>query len=185
MIPAALPALARAVTAAALLMAVTACTEDSTPSPAPSSSSASSLPAGTPERPATGPAPTTPSGRSSALKIRITIDGTPVDTTLNNSDAARDFAAQLPLTLNLTDFHQNEKIADLPRRLSTSGAPSGVHPRTGDLAYYAPWGNLAIYYRDGSPSAGNDLIILGHLPESATARLAGDDEVGVTIDNVP
>ncbi|MDX2546473.1 cyclophilin-like fold protein [Streptomyces sp. WI04-05B] len=73
------------------------------------------------------------------MNIRITIDGTPVDATLNDSAAARDFAAQLPLTLSLTDFHRNEKIADLPRPLSASGAPSGVHPRTGDLAYYAPW----------------------------------------------
>jgi hypothetical protein len=116
------------------------------------------------------------------MQIRITIEGTPVDATLNDSAAARDFAAQLPLTLNLTDFHQNEKIADLPRRLSTSGAPSGVHPRTGDLAYYAPWGNFALYYRDGSPSTGSDLVLLGHMPESATARLADKDEVGVTIE---
>ncbi|GAA3767908.1 cyclophilin-like fold protein [Streptomyces phyllanthi] len=117
------------------------------------------------------------------MNIRITIDGTPVDATLNDSAAARDFAAQLPLTLNLTDFHQNEKIADLPRPLSTSGAPSGVRPRTGDLAYYAPWGNLAIYYRDGSPSIGNDLIVLGHMPESATEPFADNDEVGVTIED--
>jgi hypothetical protein len=117
------------------------------------------------------------------MNIRITINGTPVDATLNDSSAARDFAAQLPLILKLTDFHKNEKIADLPRRLSTSGAPNGVHPRTGDLAFYAPWGNLAIYYRDGSPSAGNDLIILGHMPESATKPLADNDEVNVTIED--
>ncbi|MDQ0585674.1 cyclophilin-like fold protein [Streptomyces rishiriensis] len=117
------------------------------------------------------------------MKIRISIDGTPVDATLNSSAAAQDFAAHLPLTLRLTDFHQNEKIADLPRRLSTSGAPSGVHPRTGDLAFYVPWGNLALYYRDGSPSPGTDLIILGHMPESATEPLAENDEVSVTIED--
>ncbi|MFI1209822.1 cyclophilin-like fold protein [Streptomyces sp. NPDC020802] len=117
------------------------------------------------------------------MKIRITIDGTPVAATLNDSATARDFAALLPLTLNLTDFHENEKIADLPRRLSTSGAPDGVRPRTGDLAYYAPWGNLAIYYRDGSPSPGNDLIVLGHMPEGATAQLADNDEVRVTVED--
>ncbi|NGO41300.1 cyclophilin-like fold protein [Streptomyces ureilyticus] len=117
------------------------------------------------------------------MNIRITIDGTPVDATLNDSPAARDFAAQLPLNLNLTDFHGNEKIADLPRGLSTSGAPSGVHPRTGDLAYYAPWGNLALFYRDGSPSAGKDLIILGHMPEGATKQLADNAEVDVTIED--
>lgn len=171
--PTVLPALARAAVAASLLLAVTACAEDLSPSAS----------ASTPERATTSSAPTTTPGRSTTMKIRITIDGTPVDAILNDSAAARDFAAQLPLQLNLTDFHQNEKIADLPRRLSTSGAPSGVRPRTGDLAFYAPWGNLAIYYRDGSPSTGNDLIILGHMPAGATEQLAGNDEVSVTIED--
>ena len=77
------------------------------------------------------------------MNLRLTIDGRPVTATLNDSAAARDFAALLPLTLNLSDFHETERIADLPRRLSTSGAPEGAEPKAGDLAYYAPWGNLA------------------------------------------
>ncbi|MFD7406522.1 cyclophilin-like fold protein [Streptomyces sp. NPDC059866] len=115
------------------------------------------------------------------MNIRLTINGTPVDATLNDSAAARDFADQLPLDLTLTDFHQTEKIADLPRRLSTSGAPEGATPRAGDLAYYAPWGNLAVFYRDFPYSDG--LIILGRIPESATEQLAAADEVPVTIEN--
>lgn len=96
------------------------------------------------------------------MAIRVTIDGRPVDATLNDSPAARDFADLLPLTLDLKDFHQTERIADLPRRLTTSGAPDPAVPRAGDLAYYAPWGNLALYYRDGD-SASADLLILGHV----------------------
>lgn len=114
------------------------------------------------------------------MNIRLAIDGTPVDATLNDSAAARDFAAQLPLTLNLTDFHQAEKIADLPRRLSTSGAPDGAAPRAGDLAYYAPWGNLAVFYRGGSHATG--LIIIGHMADSGIKQLSGADEVDVTIE---
>ncbi|WP_369126869.1 cyclophilin-like fold protein [Amycolatopsis vastitatis] len=63
---------------------------------------------------------------------------------MNDSAAARDFAALLPLTLNLSDFHQTERISDLPRPLSTAGAPRSAEPKAGDLAFYAPWGNLAI-----------------------------------------
>lgn len=116
------------------------------------------------------------------MNIRITINGTPVDATLNDTSTAQDFAALLPLTLSLTDFQQTEKIADLTRRLYTSGAPDGAG-RAGDLAYFAPWGNLAMYYRGegGDPYPG--LIIIGHMAESGVELLsdAGGD-VNVTIE---
>ncbi|WP_324288919.1 cyclophilin-like fold protein [Streptomyces sp. CoH17] len=96
------------------------------------------------------------------MDIRVTLDGRPVDATLNASPAARDFAELLPLTLDLEDFRQTERIADLPRKLDTSGAPEPTGAKAGDLAYYAPWGNLALFYRDG-PAANADLLILGHL----------------------
>lgn len=96
------------------------------------------------------------------MNLRLTIDGHRIDATLNDSATARDFAAMLPLTLNLSDFHETEKIADLPRRLSTSGAPDAAEAKPGDLAYYAPWGNLAFFYQ-GSGSSDAGLIILGHV----------------------
>lgn len=111
------------------------------------------------------------------MNIRITVDGHPVDATLNDSAAARDFAALLPLTLELTDFHETERIADLPRKLSTSGAPQGAEPKAGDLAYYAPWGNLAIFYR-GAPYA-TGLVILGHVADGGTERLANAGTVTI------
>jgi hypothetical protein len=114
------------------------------------------------------------------MNIRLTINGTPVDAALNDSATAQDFAAQLPLTVPLTDFHRAEKIADLPRRLSTSGAPEGAAPRPGDLAYYAPWGNLAVFYRGGSHA--NGLVIIGHMADSGIKELSGVDEVNVTIE---
>ncbi|MFF8557026.1 cyclophilin-like fold protein [Streptomyces sp. NPDC015501] len=97
------------------------------------------------------------------MDIRLTVDGRPVDATLNDSPPARDFAELLPLTLEVEDFHQAEKIVDLPRRLSTSGAPEGAAPKAGDLGYYAPWGQLVLYYRDVPYADG--IIILGHLAD--------------------
>jgi hypothetical protein len=29
--------------------------------------------------------------------------------------------------------------------LSTDGAPAGARPEAGDLTYYSPWGNLAVF----------------------------------------
>jgi hypothetical protein len=93
------------------------------------------------------------------MKIRVTIDGKSTTATLFDNPTARDFAALLPLTLTLEDYASTEKIAYPPRRLSTKDAPDGVDPDAGDIAYYAPWGNIAIFYRDFGYSTG--LIKLG------------------------
>src|ERR671917_381132 len=93
------------------------------------------------------------------MRIRIDIDGTVITATLEDSATARDFASLFPLTLTLRDYTATEKISDLPRRLSTQGAPLGFDPSIGDIAYYAPWGNLAIFCRDFGYS--NGLIKLG------------------------
>ena len=71
-----------------------------------------------------------------------------------DSETTRDFISLLPLTLTLSDYAQTEKVSDLPRGLSATGAPEGHDPDVGDIAYYAPWGNLAIYYRDFGYSSG-------------------------------
>ncbi|MGX1560076.1 cyclophilin-like fold protein [Streptomyces sp. NPDC055506] len=168
-------ALARAVPAAALLLAVTACAQDPQPSSRPA-------PPASQERTATGPAPTHPSGRTSTVNIRLILDGHPVDATLNDSATARDLAALLPLSLDLEDFHRTERIAYPPRELDTAGAPDAARPQAGDLAYYAPWGNLALFYRDGdSPSTG--LVLLGKVADRHTERLATAEHV--TIEAAP
>ncbi|MDQ0772749.1 hypothetical protein QF026_001215 [Streptomyces aurantiacus] len=169
-----LRAFARAATATALLSAVTACTDTSPASPRATPSSARS-------QTRTAEAHTAPSDRNTAMDIQVTLDGRPVDATLNDSPAARDFAGLLPLTLDLKHFHQTERIADLPRRLTTSGAPEPAAAKAGDLAYYAPWGNLALFYREG-PSASADLLILGHI-DADTDQLAGADRI--TIESTP
>lgn len=105
------------------------------------------------------------------MNIRVTLDGHPVKATLNSSPAARDLAGLLPLTIGLEDFHGTERIGDPPRELTTEGAPPPTAARTGDLAYYAPWGNLALFHEDG-PAPSADLLILGHLdvPAEQLAR---------------
>lgn len=93
--------------------------------------------------------------------IRISIGDIVLTGTLNDSKAAQDFANLLPLTLTLQDYNGTEKISDLPRKLSREGAPAGYQPSAGDIAFYAPWGNLAVFYRGFSYSPG--LVRLGHV----------------------
>lgn len=80
---------------------------------------------------------------------------------LVDSPSARDFLSQLPLKLPLRDYAGTEKIADLPRKLTREGAPAAITPVKGDVTFYAPWGNLAIFYKDGHHSPG--LIPLGRI----------------------
>jgi hypothetical protein len=101
------------------------------------------------------------------MKIRIKLEEQVLMATLIDSKTARDFVSQLPLTLTLEDYASTEKISDLPKRLSTEGAPSGSDPSVGDIAFYAPWGNLAIFYRDAKYADG--LIILGKIDGDAAA----------------
>lgn len=95
------------------------------------------------------------------MDILLSTGSTTMPARLGESAAAQDLASLLPLTLSLSDFHATEKIADLPRRLSTTGSPDAAAARSGDIAYYAPWGNLTVFYRDFPRSPG--LVVLGHI----------------------
>jgi len=102
-----------------------------------------------------------------AVKIRMEVGGTPLAATLDDTETARDFASLLPLTLTLDDYAATEKISDLPRRLTTAGAPVGAAASAGDISYYAPWGNLALFYRDSEFAGG--LVRLGRIDGDAGA----------------
>lgn len=78
-------------------------------------------------------------------------EGGEVLVNLFDTQASRELVSMLPLALSFGDFTNEEKIAGLPRRLS-SGVPPSKSPE-GDFAYCVPWGNLAVFYegygRDG------------------------------------
>ena len=119
------------------------------------------------------PAKPGPQQREGVMQIRIRAGERILTAHLEDSAAGRAFADLLPLALSLRDYASTEKIADLPRQLPTEGAAPGVDPEVGDIAYYAPWGNLAIYYRDFGYSRG--LVRLGRIEADAEAlsSLAG------------
>ena len=114
-----------------------------------------------------------------SMKIRLKVGDTVLTATLIDSATTRDFISLLPLTLTLKDYAETEKISDLPKRLSTESAPSGSDPSVGDITYYAPWGNLAIFYRDFGYSSG--LVILGKI-DSGIKALNVLGSVKVTIE---
>ncbi|MHC0062532.1 cyclophilin-like fold protein [Nostoc sp. UIC 10890] len=119
--------------------------------------------------------------QADSMKINIKVKDKVVTATLIDSKTTQDFISLLPLTLTLEDYARTEKISNLPKRLSTEDAPPGSDPSVGDIAYYAPWGNLAIYYRDFEYS--NGLVILGKI-DSGIEALNVPGSVEVTIELV-
>jgi hypothetical protein len=115
------------------------------------------------------------------IRIRVEDQDNPIPATLIDSQTTRDFVSLLPLTLTLNDYAGTEKVSDLPKRLSTTDAPPGSDPSIGDIAYYAPWGNLAIYYKDFEYS--NGLVILGKI-DTNTEALDVPGSLRVTIEPV-
>ena len=101
------------------------------------------------------------------MKIRLTIGSKAMEATLLDNATARDFLSLLPMTLTLEDYASTEKIGYPPRKLSTVGAPAGVEPAAGDITYYAPWGNLAIFYKDFGYS--DCLVKLGRIDSGMEA----------------
>ena len=93
-------------------------------------------------------------------RIRVvTEDGGTIIFELNDSSASDDLYAQLPLTVQIEDFSTNEKIF-YPEELDTSDTPqAGV--AVGTLAYYAPWGDVVMFY--GEYSANPSLYELGQV----------------------
>jgi hypothetical protein len=93
--------------------------------------------------------------------IRITVSGQSITAQLADNPTGQDLAAQLPLTLSIRDFNRVEKIADLPRPLTTDGVPAGDDPDINDVGYYAPSSNLVFYY--GEVGYFNGIVRIGQV----------------------
>ncbi|MBZ9745872.1 MFS transporter [Mesorhizobium sp. CO1-1-7] len=99
------------------------------------------------------------SQESTDMKIRISFNRQTMTATLYDNPSARDFYSMLPLDLTIDNYAGNEKIAYLPRKLTVQGSGPFGNERPGDLCYFAPWGNLALFYAGYRWSTG--LIRLG------------------------
>lgn len=117
--------------------------------------------------------------KSEQLTIKISVGDTELTATLYENPTTRDFISLLPLNLTLDDYAGTEKISYLPKKLSTDKAPSGFDPSIGDITYYAPWGNLAIFYKDFGYADG--LICLGKI-EQGIEELTKSKSLNVSIE---
>ncbi|RAM37358.1 cyclophilin-like fold protein [Arthrobacter globiformis] len=149
----AMPQRTAAVSIAILLsMGLAACMQPSAQGPGDSSAAPSSAAAPSGSSSAAGSSST--SGSSSAdddregTHIRIRIGNQTLDATVWDTPAGRDLLTQLPRTLSFRDLNGEEKVGHLEQSLTMNGMPQGDDPRVGDLGWYAPWGNVVLYYGD-------------------------------------
>lgn len=94
-------------------------------------------------------------------RIKMTFNKYEVIIMIFEGKSSEDFLKQLPITLNFEDFAGEEKIAYLNRKLIA--ANENLKNEKRNFCYYAPWGNLAVFYKGyGNASA---LIKLGYIEE--------------------
>ena len=105
--------------------------------------------------------------------VKMTVGENELYIAIYDNPTSRDLLSKLPLTLNFEDYNATEKISYLPETLTTEDAPDSFDPDIGDVALYAPWGNLSVFYKDFRDSAG--LVSIGHIDEDIEILTRTDD----------
>ena len=82
--------------------------------------------------------------------MKITVGNTIFTATLATGATATAFKALLPLTLSMSDYNSNEKVASLPSSLTTAATNHGTIA-TGDIMLYGS-SSLVLFYETFSTS---------------------------------
>ncbi len=116
------------------------------------------------------------------MKIRLRIGNRALTGTLIGSKTAQDFVSLLPLTLTMNDLFGREKFAHLPRAISTEGKRTHTY-EVGDIAYWSPGPDVAIYYQhDGEKIPNPGIIVIGKLDSGVDAfNVPGSAEVKIEV----
>lgn len=119
---------------------------------------------------------------ASERKINLKINEQTYSATLYDTPLADALYDMLPLTVYFEDYNGTEKIGYLPdnQSLTTQGADSGFEPAAGDLCYYAPWGNISLFYKSFRYS--DDLYSIGHVDGDMSILAEMDESFTITFE---
>jgi hypothetical protein len=107
---------------------------------------------------------TRPGSMTNSMKrMWMTIGERRFSITLSDNDAARAFATQVPLTLDMSELNGNEKYAQLPKALPADASRPGTI-RNGDLMLYGK-DTVVIFYSTFQSSY--SYTRLGHVDDAA------------------
>ena len=131
--------------------------------------------------PAPSPSSSPASGDQDGTAIRISLGDIQLTGRLSDNATARDLADQLPLTLDFRDHNNVEKTAPLAGELSLDGDPAGHDPTAGDIGYWAPDGDLVLYYDDDAPYF-DGIVPIGEFDGELDAIERQRDDFSATIE---
>ncbi len=115
-------------------------------------------------------------------KIKLVWDNSEVVIALENNKTTEDFVSKLPIKAKIEDYNSTEKISRFSDEIYKDTEAAGLKPSVGDVALYAPWGNLSIFYKGWSYS--DDLIPIGHIESGLDALTDMSEDFEVTIEPV-
>ncbi|KRN28077.1 hypothetical protein IV38_GL001527 [Lactobacillus selangorensis] len=96
---------------------------------------------------------------------------------LDNNAAANGLKKKLPFKLKFSAFGSgfDEKIGDLPAKLSTKGMPNGNSAQTGDIGYWSPQPRVVLY--DGHVNYYAGIHIIGHFDSKKAVQALKNSRV--------
>lgn len=112
------------------------------------------------------------------MKLKITAGKSVLTATLIDNVTTRAFIEMLPLTIKMTELHNNEKYGNLPAQLPGKAIrPGTIH--AGDLMLWdADYKCLVLFYKTfSSPYSYVKLGTIDNLKELETALGSGDIEL--------
>ena len=116
------------------------------------------------------------------MTLKITIGQTILGASLITSETTDDLLNFLPLTLTMNDLFGREKYAALPKKISIAGKHSYSY-EVGDIGYWSPSHDIAIFYRqDGESIPRPGIIMVGKIESGIDAfNVAGPVEVKIEL----
>lgn len=115
--------------------------------------------------------PVTPS-LVAGVRVVLQFGDHAVAATLADTAASREFAAMLPLTVELSDAWGQAKSGRLPRPLPVEGAARTLRPTPGGIYYWPDTATLTVYYDDLGQSVPPPGLILLGVVDSGPDKLA-------------
>lgn len=116
------------------------------------------------------------------MKINIKIGGKTLTASLADNATALDFVSVLPLNVSMNDLFGREKYGDLPNALSENG-PRKNRYEVGDIAYWSPDHQFAVYYhQDGESIPSPGVIPIAKIDVGAEAfNVPGSVKVTIAV----
>lgn len=112
------------------------------------------------------------------MRISVEGNGKKIVYELNDSTAAKELYNQLPLKTDVKNFSTNEKVFYPLNQLGIQQTPA-ANAEKGTLAYYAPWGNVVMFYDYFGKGSG--LYELGQVVsgKESIESLSGEIEISI------